>query len=32
MNGMAPERKVTNGVPVWDFTDPGERAPCNCSR
>ncbi|XP_062844613.1 mediator of RNA polymerase II transcription subunit 13-like [Trichomycterus rosablanca] len=32
VNGLVPEKKVSNGVPVWDFTDPGERAPCSCFR
>ncbi|XP_036436074.1 mediator of RNA polymerase II transcription subunit 13-like isoform X4 [Colossoma macropomum] len=31
-NSMTPKKEVSNGLPTWDFTDPGERAPCSCSR
>ncbi|CAB1318551.1 unnamed protein product, partial [Coregonus sp. 'balchen'] len=26
------KKEAPNGVTTWDFTDPGERAPCSCSR
>ncbi|XP_049330535.1 mediator of RNA polymerase II transcription subunit 13-like isoform X2 [Astyanax mexicanus] len=31
-NSMTPKKEVSNGLATWDFTDPGERAPCSCSR
>uniref|UniRef100_A0A8B9J9X9 Mediator of RNA polymerase II transcription subunit 13 n=1 Tax=Astyanax mexicanus TaxID=7994 RepID=A0A8B9J9X9_ASTMX len=31
-HSMTPKKEVSNGLATWDFTDPGERAPCSCSR
>uniref|UniRef100_A0A3P8YBA1 Mediator of RNA polymerase II transcription subunit 13 n=1 Tax=Esox lucius TaxID=8010 RepID=A0A3P8YBA1_ESOLU len=31
-SAVTPNNEASNGATTWDFTDPGERAPCTCSR